>query len=296
MNFLSMEYFEAVARKRSITRAAEELHITQQTLSAHIAALENELGCRLFIRRTPLELTYAGEVFLEYAAAFSRDYSAMRSRFAGISGNLCGRLRIGVAHTRGRAIMPEIIRAFQRRYPNIEVCLAEAVNAVLLQRLRDGELDLAVAALPAGLAGVEREDFYDENIVMLVPRAFAPEERTEPTLASLAERPFLLSSPADISGRIARACIKRAGFKPLVRVQSDNVETLIALCAAGEGVCFCPENLLRVALTGEQLASIRVVHLADAACRIHFGYRTEPNQRELIEAFMAAARGQMERI
>ena len=67
MNFSSMDYFVMVARERSFSRAAERLHITQQTLSAHIAKLEGELGTKLLVRSVPLELTYAGEVFLEYA-------------------------------------------------------------------------------------------------------------------------------------------------------------------------------------------------------------------------------------
>ena len=67
MNFSSLEYFTVLARERNFTRAAEQLHITQQTLSAHIAGLEKELGCPLLLRRTPLELTYAGSTFLRYA-------------------------------------------------------------------------------------------------------------------------------------------------------------------------------------------------------------------------------------
>lgn len=70
MNFSSFDYFLALARERSYTRAADVLHITQQSLSAAIAALERELGCPLVVRRTPLELTYAGRVFLQYAERF----------------------------------------------------------------------------------------------------------------------------------------------------------------------------------------------------------------------------------
>ena len=67
MNFKSMEYFITVAAKRNITNAARELYITQQTLSSHISAIENELDCQLIIRSKPLELTYAGEIFLKHA-------------------------------------------------------------------------------------------------------------------------------------------------------------------------------------------------------------------------------------
>ena len=69
MNFDSLEYFTVLARERNFTRAAEALHITQQSLSSHIAALEKELNCPLVVRHVPLELTYAGQTFLRYAEA-----------------------------------------------------------------------------------------------------------------------------------------------------------------------------------------------------------------------------------
>ena len=67
MNFHSLDYFLVLAREKNFTRAAEALHITQQSLSSHIANLERELNCTLVVRRTPLELTYAGRTFLRYA-------------------------------------------------------------------------------------------------------------------------------------------------------------------------------------------------------------------------------------
>ena len=73
MNFLSMDYFLMTAEKRSFTKAADALHITQQTLSTHIANLEQELDCKLFVRHVPLELTYAGEIFWQYAADFRKN-------------------------------------------------------------------------------------------------------------------------------------------------------------------------------------------------------------------------------
>ena len=121
MNFQSMEYFAAVAKNRSFTRAADALHITQQTLSAHIAGIERELGCPLLIRHIPLELTYAGEVFLRYATEFNTKYDCMLHEFGDILNNQTGKLRIGIAFTRGHAIMPELIAAFQKEYPGVDV-------------------------------------------------------------------------------------------------------------------------------------------------------------------------------
>ena len=167
MNFQSMEYFIMLAKERSFTKAAERLHITQQTLSAHISAIENELECRLIIRHVPLELTYAGEVFLQYADDFQRKYYSMKREFSDIAHSDKGKLRIGVVHTRGRVIIPDMIMKFQKLYPQIEIQSVEDVHDVLRKKLIDGEIDIAIADLPDKIPGVEVRDFIEEEIVLL---------------------------------------------------------------------------------------------------------------------------------
>ncbi len=125
MNFLSMDYFIMVAKERSFTKAAKRLGITQQTLSAHIASLEREVGCDLFVRHVPLELTYAGETFLRYATDFQHDHTMMMQEFDDIAHDETGILRVAVAHTRERTIMPRIIAAYQRKRPGIMVDMIE---------------------------------------------------------------------------------------------------------------------------------------------------------------------------
>ena len=100
MNFHSLDYFLVLAREKNFTRAAEALHITQQSLSSHIANLERELNCTLVVRRTPLELTYAGRTFLRYAESIGQTRQAMEREFCDISENQKGELRveIGRAH------------------------------------------------------------------------------------------------------------------------------------------------------------------------------------------------------
>ena len=90
MNFSSMEYFIAVAQERSFTKAAEQLHITQQSLSSHIAGMEKELDCQLLVRNVPLKLTYAGEVLLRYAKRFTSEWTMLQQEFSDISQNQKG--------------------------------------------------------------------------------------------------------------------------------------------------------------------------------------------------------------
>ena len=178
MNFHSLDYFLVLAREKNFTRAAEALHITQQSLSSHIAGLEKELGCTLLVRRTPLELTYAGRTFLRYAESIGQTRQAMEREFCDISENQKGELRVGIAYTRGRAIMPRLIPAFQRQYPNVEITLLEGSNDAIQKALLSGGIDLAIAGFPHPLPGVVLEDYYLEHIVLclsdgLLARTFA---------------------------------------------------------------------------------------------------------------------------
>ena len=168
MTLNSMDYFVTLARVRSFTKAAQLLHITQQSLSAHIASLEQELGCPLFVRHVPLELTYAGTVFLRYATHMQQDVQNLRREFCDIIENQKGILRIGIATTRSRAIMPNLIRQFQLQYPNIEIELKEATNKTLHKNLLNGEIDLAIANFPDNLQRVTLLDFYYEETVLLI--------------------------------------------------------------------------------------------------------------------------------
>lgn len=285
MNFQSIQYFLQVARRRSFSQAAEELFITQQTLSASIAALERELGCKLFLRHIPLELTYGGELFLKYAKAFQQNHEHMLREFAEIGQGVRGRLRVGVAVNRGRFLLPKLIHTFHEAHPMVEVAVVEGKNDMLLEALHEGEIDVAIADFPEENRGIALEDFYEDEIVLAVSDGLLREhfgERAEKVRSSLlqqqdihllAEVPFLMSSALSVSGRIARKIIRQVGIVPEIKASSGNMETLIEMCYLGEGVCFCPESLLRYLLNQNQLAEMTLLRFRDGGTRysVKFG-------------------------
>ena len=302
MNFATMEYFEMLARERSFTRAAERLHVTQQSLSSHIAKLERELGCQLIIRHVPLELTYAGEVFLSYAQSMREQFTTMRQEFWDIAQNDEGLLRVGIAFTRGRTILPDIIMAFHQVNPHIRVKLVEATNEALRRKLLEGDIDLTIAYFPTPLPGVAMRDFYQEEVVIMVQRAMFESlygdeagERIrrleEGDYSALDGCPLVLGSVEDIGGSIEEKLIRRAGIKrPQIVATSNNSETLLALCLRGAGVTLCSETLARAALTQEQLDSLLFIRRGEVArYPISFGYREKPYQWSVIESFMDVA-------
>lgn len=294
MNFKSIDYFLAVVRERSITKAASLLHITQQTLSADIAALERELGHTLFLRRVPLQLTYAGEVFLRYAREFQQNYRAMEREFCDISGNQKGILRIGVTFARGRALMPGLISAFQQQYPKMEIHLVEASNEQLYKHLQDGSVDLAIASLPQ-TASVTLIPFYREQWVLLIADTLLDRvygEKKQPVLhrllneeyADLSECPFVLGIPDDIGGSIGRQFLRQQRLQPSIKAQSENLDTLLDLCSMGIGACFAPENLIP-----SSLSWLRTIPLPGAEYQIHFGVKKDGYQWQMVEAFIETA-------
>lgn len=305
VNFNSPEYFIVLAREGSFTRAADALHITQQSLSSHIAGLEAELGCTLVVRRTPLELTYAGRTFLRYAESLRQTQQAMQREFCDIAENQKGELRIGIAYTRGRAIMPRLIPAFQRQYPNVEITLLEGSNDAIQKALLSGGIDLAIAGFPRPLPGAVLEDYYLEHIVLCLSDGLLAQcgidldthrgEIASGNLSSLRGCPFVLGSAEDIGGRIGRGLLRSSGVSPVSKATSENVETLLALCAQGVGACFCPENLLQTALSPAQLARLHILPLCpEASYPICFGYLKRSYQWSMISEFIRIAREQIE--
>ncbi len=287
MNFSSMEYFIALAEERSFTRAAQRLMVTQQTLSAHIAGMERELGVRLVNRTVPLTLTYAGEVLLGYAHRFEADRRAMEQEFADIAGDAQGLLRVGIASTRGRLLMPRAIAAFRQSRPGVRVHVEEGENAELVQALREGRVDMVVATVPAGLAGVDSRLLRTEQIVLVASwsmlRALYGERARQVTeevvrsgsLAPLKGCPFLLLGRHDEPGDLSRLLLERAGLPGEAPVVSSNSETLFDLAMRDVGATFVPHDLAQAMLGGEAARAMCVMNLGPAArIDIHVAWRS----------------------
>ncbi len=295
MNFTSMEYFLAVAGSRSITQAAEELHITQQTLSAHIAALEKELAAQLIVRSNPLELTYAGEVFLRHASGIYDAYQSMWNEFNDLTENQRGKLLVGIDYTRSRTLMPQVVTAFKAVYPNIEVRIVEGVTRDIQRALISKDIDLAISRFPESMTGVEILPYYREEVVMLVPPQlnYCGNIKSTHYLKNLSEfrnYPFLLGSRNDIAGQLGHAMLDAAPFKPTIIAQSNNIETLLELCVQGLGVCFAPKSALKSILGEARLKEMRVFHFTeDTSYPIRFAFRKTAYQWNMISEFIRIA-------
>lgn len=298
MNFQTIDYFIAVADERSFTKAAERLHVSQQTVSANIAAAERELGVKLLERSVPLRLTYAGEQFLAYAIKIAADRRAMGQELRDIAKNESGRLRVGVTATRGHIIMPRAIAMFQRAHPGISIALFEGENDELTEVLGEGRLDMVVATVQKDSPGLVVRELFREEVVLLVSQALLERlyglragdvvARVEKSgdLLPLADCPFLMMGEKDVPGEYSRRALARAGVKPNVRVMSTNSETLMALALRGVGACFVPSELVATSFADPEASGMRVIRLgAEMSYPLSVAWRDSEHTWSMISAF-----------
>ncbi len=303
LNSLSIKYFLAVYKERNFTKAAQRLYITQQTLSAHIASLEKELGCKLFIRSTPLKPTFAGDIFLSYANEFNTLYTSIEEEFSDICDEKKGVLRIGIAHTRGRALMPDIIAEYKKEHPDIIIQIIEGENDDLPSLLLDGSIDLMIAYHSQNHPDIEFNNYYEEEIILLISdellQSVYGKRKNEivnilhqkPNLSLLKECPFLLSSKDDIAGKISRIFLSEVNFDLKISVESKNIETLLEMCCKGIGACFCPKILVDKTLDNKQISALHLFQLDERAkYMIIFGFIKKRYYSKSIQEFVEVAK------
>src|SRR6185503_10261982 len=146
MELRHLRYFVAVAEEHSFTRAAERLWIAQPGLSTQIRRLEGELGVTLFARHTRgVDLTEAGELFLDRARVTLAAAEAARSTGRDLEAGLVGSIRVGVAACAAWRGTCALLATFARDRPDVEVTVSEAYGGTLIRDLRDGRLDAVLA-------------------------------------------------------------------------------------------------------------------------------------------------------
>ncbi len=256
LNFLNLEYFLVASEELNFTKAAKRLYISQQSLSNHISNLEKEFGVTLFNRTVPLTLTYAGQVLQKRARQFLDLREETYHEIDDIKDFTKGQLIIGMSHTRGRKILPEIPPVYQECFPNIDLHLKEGNSTELDRDLLHGDVDLIIGLLPFRVENVETVPICDEEILLVVPDSVL--ERSYPGQLSkikqqLAQRadlllvkecPFLMIKPGNRVRTLADEMFAEAAITPKVILETENIETVLALSLKGMGITFYPKMFI----------------------------------------------------
>ncbi len=288
MDIYQLRTFVAVARERSITRAAEQLHLSQPAVSAHIKAIEDQLGIALFERTARgMSLTREGERLLAKAEQTIAAHQELVDEATRIKGHLAGKLRIGASSNSNNQAIGKLLTNLSERYPEVEVVLKHGTSADTLAGIRNGSLDAGLYNEPDD-PGLELATVHVSEFTIHVAAPPGLVTVSDPLdWKALAELPWVYPGASACCGRTAERLFKLQHIHPKRIISVDRQDVTRTLIAGGVGVGLLhAEMAKRAQRTGE----VELVYEAPTAVRVLFAHLANRAQDPLLIATTAIMR------
>lgn len=240
MTLIELKFVVAVAQERNFRRAAEKCFVTQPALSLGIKKLEEELGVMIFERsRTEVNLTDIGAKIIEQANVILEEAASLKEMAKLGTNQLDGLFKLGMIHSVGPYLLPEIIPILRKTAPKMPLEIEENLTVNLETQLRNGVIDAAVIALPFEVPGLQYKALYDEDFAVVVPSNHHWVNRKQIDAEELSEeKVLLLNSGHCFSNQVTQACpeLSRKGEV----LQGNSLETIRNMVASNLGITVLP--------------------------------------------------------
>jgi len=288
MTLNELRYIVAVAQERNFRRAAEKAYISQPALSLAIQKLEEDLGLKIFERgKNDVTLTPVGMAIVEQAQRVLEEAERIRDIAAQGRNQLAAPLRVGIIHSVGPYLLPDLIPALKKVAPHMPLEVEENITANLETLLRNGKLDVIVIALPFGDAGILTHALYDEPFEVVVNSEHRWAARRSIKAPELAEEKVLvLNSGHCFSNQVAEACpdLSRKGAEIQ---QGTSLETIRNMVASGLGITVLPASANSARYRSKLLSIIPFTKPAPSR-RIALAWRKSFARTQAVEALAQA--------
>jgi LysR family hydrogen peroxide-inducible transcriptional activator len=246
MEMHQLRYVVAVSRAGNFSRAAEQCHVSQPSLSQQILKLEEELGERLFDRmKREAKLTPHGEAFLPRAVKILEEVDAARREALDAHSLLRGRLIIGVLPTIAPYLLPRVLVSFAEKFPGVEIVVHEDTTAQLLKLAQAYEIDFALASRPIQDQRMEVKVLFTEELQLALPPGHPLTRKRTVRLADLEKEPFIVMKEGHCLGDQVLNFCDRRDLKPTINFRSAQLETIQALVRTGVGISLVPAMAAR---------------------------------------------------
>ena len=240
-----LRYFDALAQHRHFGRAAESCSISQPALSLQIKELETMFGATLVERGArQVRLTAAGDEFIFKARQILLAVEELEDLARVSQGPLAGRLRLGVIPTVAPYLLPQIISALTRRFPDLELDLRESVTQSLIDDLLEAKLDMAVVALPISEPALQEFALFEEDFVLV--RHIGDAQKPVPGPEMLQSMRLLLLEEGHCFRDQALSFCQFDDSLPRQLMEGSSLSTLVQMVGAGMGVTLIPEMALNL--------------------------------------------------
>ncbi|MCW1384086.1 LysR family transcriptional regulator [Novosphingobium sp. KCTC 2891] len=249
MDLRQLRYFLAVANERNFTRAAEQLHIAQPPLSRAIQQLEDEMGAPLFDRAArPLRLTPLGQLVREQAQQILGRMDDMKSMVRSAVASDRRRFTIGFVASTIYARLPELIRAFRKEAPNVELVMVESTTLDQIAALKEGRIDVGFGRIRFDDPAVRRVVLRNEELIAAFPVDHPLARGDGPvSIHELADEPQIIypRSPRPSYADQVISMFRDHAIEPRIVHEARELQIAIGLVAAEEGIAIVPESVRR---------------------------------------------------
>ena len=246
MEMHQLRYVVAVAQTGNFSRAADQCHVSQPSLSQQIQKLEEELGERLFDRmKREAKLTPHGEAFLPRALKILDEVDAARREATDAQNLQRGTLTLGVLPTIAPYLLPEVVAVFGKKFPGLELVVQEDTTARLLKLAHAYEIDFALASRPIRDESMTVKDLFAEELRLALPPGHPLTRKRTVNLADLENERFIIMKEGHCLGDQTLGFCERRNMQPNISFRSAQLETVQALVCSGIGISLIPAMAAR---------------------------------------------------
>jgi DNA-binding transcriptional LysR family regulator len=246
MNLRHLQFFVVLAEELNFSRAAERLHVAQPALSQQIRALEERLGTQLIDRGSrPLRLTEAGSYLCIEARSILENFEQASIGAREIGRGKRGWLGVGFTRSAMYSVLPPALKKFHRAYPDVELKLFEMLTEEQSDALRDKRIHVGIGRQVQAIPGCTTRALLSERLMAVLSPDHPLAARKEIRIADVADSPLILypKHPTASFSRFIESLYRDAGLTPNVAYQAYEIQTAIALVAAGLGVTYVGESV-----------------------------------------------------
>lgn len=243
MDIKQLAYFRAIVTEGHITGAAKKLFITQPSLSQQLKLLEDELGVKLLERGSRrISLTEAGHLLYDRAGQVLNILHTTTTELKELQDGYSGTLSLGTIASAGVTLLPGLIRAFHKQYPNIKFQLWEGDTHRILELVDNGIAELGIVRSVFNLGLYHTVDLSPEPMIIAMSQEWS-DGRQDALLSmdKLSGKPLLLHRSNE---QMIRECCQKYGFEPQVLCKGDDVRSLLVLANEGLGLAIVPKSAL----------------------------------------------------